>query len=90
MNNSFRYGKGCHKMRDCPYMKSQYKGSVQAQSSGCSDAPKKNYFYALRSRGEKETSLDVVSGMLKVFYLDVYTLLYPGSTLSFVTCMSLF
>ena len=40
-------------MRDYPNLKSQYKGSGQAQASGSSDAPKKNRFYALRSKGEK-------------------------------------
>ena len=72
-------------MRDCPNFKSQDKGSVQAQASGSSDAPKKNRFYALRSRGEQETSPDVVTGMLKVFSLDVYALHDTGATLSFVT-----
>ncbi|TMX04331.1 hypothetical protein EJD97_009754, partial [Solanum chilense] len=49
--NSRSYGKSAHKMRDCPNLKSQDKGSVQAQSSGCSDAPKKNRFSNLRSKG---------------------------------------
>ena len=47
--------------------------------------PKKNRFYAFFSRGEQETSLDVVTGILKVFSIDVYALLDPDSTLSFVT-----
>ena len=66
-------------------MEGQYKGSGQAQASGSSDAPKKNHFYALRSRDEKETSPDVVTGMLKIFTLVLYVLLDPGATLSFVT-----
>ena len=72
-------------MRDCPNLKSQDKGSGQAQASGSSDGPKKNHFYALHSRGEQETSLDIVTSMLKVFSLDVYALLDPGATLTFVT-----
>ena len=40
-------------MRDCPNLKSQDKGSGQVQASGSRDAPKKNRFYALHSRGEK-------------------------------------
>ena len=40
-------------MRDCTNLEGQYKGSGQAQASGSSDAPKKNRFYALRSKGEK-------------------------------------
>ena len=72
-------------MRDCPNLNSQDKSCHQAQASGSSDAPKKHHFYALDSTGEKQTSPDVVTGMQKVFYLDVYALLYPGATLSFVT-----
>ena len=64
-------------------MKGQDKES--GQSSGSNDALKKNHFYALRSRGEQETSPDVVIGMLKVFYVDVYALIEPNTTLSFVT-----
>ena len=66
-------------------MKSQDKDSSQAQASVYSDFPKKNRFYALHSRGEQETSPDVVTGMLKIFTLDVYVLLDPSATLSFVT-----
>ena len=49
------------------------------------DIPKKNRFYAIRSRGEQETSLDVLTGMLQVFSVDVYALLDQGCRLSFVT-----
>ena len=65
-------------------MKVQEKGG-QAQVSGSNEAPKNNRFYALRSRGEQETSPGVVTGLLKVFYIDAYALLDPGDTLSFVT-----
>ena len=64
MNNCFSCGKSCHKLRDYPNLKSQDKGSGQAQASGSSDAPKKNRFYALRSRGEQETSPDMVTESL--------------------------
>ncbi|XP_069155800.1 uncharacterized protein [Solanum lycopersicum] len=82
--NYLSYGKSGHKMRDCPNLKGQERGG-QAQASGSSDAPKKNRFYALPSRGEHETSTDVVTGMLKVFSVDAYALLDPITTLSFVT-----
>ena len=49
------------------------------------DAPKKNRFYSLRFRGEQESSPDLVTGMFKVLFIDVYALLDQGSTLSFVT-----
>ena len=74
-------------MRDCPNQKSKDKGIGQAQASSFSDAPKKNRLYALRSRGEQETSPDVVTGMMKVFSIDVYSCLAPGATLSFVTLL---
>ena len=74
-------------MRDCPNLKSQDKGSGQAQANGSSDAQNKNHLYSLRSRDEKETSPDVVTRMLKVFSIDVYVLLDPGATLSFVTLL---
>ena len=67
MDNFFSCGKSGHKIRYCLNMKSKDNGSNQAQASGSSDAPNKNRFYALRSRGERETSPDVVTDMLKVF-----------------------
>ena len=67
-DNCFSCDKSGHKMRDCPNLKSQDKGSVQALESGSSDAPKKNCFYGLRSRGE-ETAPDVVTDMLKSLLL---------------------
>ncbi len=75
-------GNNGHKVR---YF-SNFKGQEKiGKRSGCSDALKKNRFYALHSRSEQETSIDLVTVMLKIFTLDVYALLYPGATLSFVT-----
>ena len=45
-------------------MRIQDKGSAQAQASGSDEEPKMNHFNVLRSRGEQETSLDVVTNML--------------------------
>ena len=61
-DNCFGCGKSGHKVRYCPNVKGQDNGGSQAQESGSNDAPKKNRFYALRCRGEQETSLDVVTG----------------------------
>ena len=66
-----------HKVRDIPNLRGQDKGSGQSQSCGSNEAPKKNHFYALRSRGEQETSPDLVTGMFQVFSIDVYALLDP-------------
>ncbi|KAH0709413.1 hypothetical protein KY284_010840 [Solanum tuberosum] len=43
-----------------------------------------NRIYAITSFQEQENSLDVVTGMIKVFTFDVYALLDPGASLSFV------
>nr|XP_019069485.1 uncharacterized protein LOC109120286 [Solanum lycopersicum] len=53
-----------HKVRYCPNVRIQDKGSAQAQASGSDEEPKMNHFNVLRSRGEQETSLDVVTNML--------------------------
>ena len=67
--------------RDCPMIKAQGRENFQAQASDPnSDAPKKNLFYVLRCRGEQEESSYVVSGMLQVFSINVYTLLDLGAT----------
>ena len=84
--NCFCCGKEGHKVRDCPNVRSQEKGSCQDQESGPSfDAPKRDHFYALRSRHKQEEYPDVVTGMLQIFSIDIYNLHDPGATLSFVT-----
>ena len=77
--NCFSCGKSGHKMRDCRNLKSQDKGTVQAQASGSKEAPKKNCFYDLRSRGEQETSPNVVTGMFKL--ISLMYILYLTQTL---------
>jgi len=82
----FNCGKSGHIKRDCPMLKAQGKKGKQVPPSGSnSDAPKKNLFYALKSRNHQEGPPDVVIGMLQVFSIDVYALLDPDATLSFVT-----
>lgn len=44
-----------------------------------------NRTYALVGRQDLESSQDVVTGILSVFSYDVYALIDPGSTLSYVT-----
>ena len=48
-------------------------------------APKMNHFYALKVKCEQENSFDVVMVMLQVFSINVYALIDPSATLSFVT-----
>ena len=68
MKNCFGCGKSSHLVRDYPMAKTQGRESNQAQTSGLnSDAPKKNHYYTLKSRGHLEDSPNVVTGMLCVF-----------------------
>ena len=41
--------------------------------------------YALAERQDLESSPDVVKGTLSVFFHDVYALIHPGSTLSYIS-----
>ncbi|XP_049382861.1 uncharacterized protein LOC125847242 [Solanum stenotomum] len=55
-------GKSGHVRRDCPMLKVQGRENKQAQASGSnSDAPKKNHFYSLQSRGDQQSSPNVVT-----------------------------
>ncbi|KAH0661387.1 hypothetical protein KY284_026318 [Solanum tuberosum] len=78
-------GKSGHKIRDFPVITDKGReGKLATPSGSGSHAPKQNHFYALQTRGEQESSPNVVTSMLKVFQLDVYALLDPSATLSFV------
>ena len=87
-------------MRDCPSRLGQGGGNGSAQStnsaapansptqrgnsSGTGGGQHQNRLYALQARQDQKCSPDVVSGTLRVFDLDVYALLDPGATLSFI------
>ncbi|XP_069145531.1 uncharacterized protein [Solanum lycopersicum] len=85
LDNCFGYGKSGNNVRDFTNVRVQDKGSGQVQESVSDEALKKNRFYTPPFRGEQEISPDMVTGMLRVFSIDVYALLDPGATLSFVT-----
>ena len=56
-------------VRDCTNVRIEGKGNSQDQQSGpSSEAPNRNHFYALKARGEQESSPDVVRICYK-FYL---------------------
>ena len=93
----FKCGQNGHFMRECPKNR-QGNGSNKAQSSSVvppdRTAPRgatssvgggANRLYAITNRQEQENSPNVVTGMIKVFTFDVYALLDPGASLSFVT-----
>ncbi|KAH0678966.1 hypothetical protein KY284_020051 [Solanum tuberosum] len=95
----FKCGQEGHFMKECPKNRkgSGNKGN-RAQSSSVAPPDKvaprgaifgtgggANRLYVITSRQEQENSLDIVTGMIKVFTFDVYALLDPGASLSFVT-----
>ena len=63
----------------------QVKADAQPRPNIVVEHPKRNRFYALKRREEQEMSTDVDNGNFLVFSFPVYALLYPGSTLPFVT-----
>ena len=76
-------------VRYCPQNRGQEGGNPQPrpnpQCATAAEPPKRNRFYALKGREEQQKSVDVVTGMLEVFSTSAYTLLDPGSTLSYLT-----
>ncbi|KAH0642176.1 hypothetical protein KY285_034832 [Solanum tuberosum] len=95
----FKCGQEGHFMKECP-KNWQGNGNQEniAQSSSVASpdraAPRgatfgtgggANHLSAITNRQEQENSPDVVTGMIKVFTLNVYALLDPGASLPFVT-----
>ena len=84
--NCYSCGKSGHIKIDFPMMRTQGRENSQAQAGAPNPyTPKKNHFYSLQSRSDQEISSGVVTDMLKIFFFDLYALLDPGATLSFVT-----
>ncbi|MCF6774915.1 hypothetical protein L3H44_11020, partial [Corynebacterium sp. MC-12] len=82
-----------HKKIDCPRNRTKGK-EVRPQGANMvhlgrgdyqSGAPRHNWFYPLHGRQGVDKVPDVVASMLKVFDFDVYALIDPSATLSFVT-----
>ena len=74
--------------RECSIMKSKGRENAQAQASAQKPGtPKKNLFCSLQSRSDQEISQDVVNGILKLFFFDLYALLDQEATLSVVTLL---
>ncbi|TMW99382.1 hypothetical protein EJD97_002658 [Solanum chilense] len=65
-------GKSGHKVWYCANVKGQDKVNGEAQASGSNvDAPKRNHFYALCSRGEQDSSLDMVTARMFDIFPDI-------------------
>ncbi|XP_070047123.1 uncharacterized protein [Nicotiana tomentosiformis] len=60
-------------------------GSGRGRGGTSSSSSPQNCIYALASRQDQESSPDVVTSILSVSSHDVYALIDPGSTLSYVT-----
>ena len=75
-------------IKDYTHNRGQAGGNAQPrpnpQGATAAGPLKRNLFYALKGREEQEKSTYVVTGMLQVFSTSVYSLVDPGSTLSFV------
>ena len=88
-NACFNCGKSGHLVKDFPLNRGQAGGNAQRrpnpQISTTINPLKKNKFYFLKVREEKEKAANMVTGMLHVFSTSVYALLDLGSTISFVT-----
>ncbi|XP_075099111.1 uncharacterized protein LOC142175991 [Nicotiana tabacum] len=66
-----------------PHNSQAQQGRSAAKFSNEGDG--RNCLYALADRQDTEARGDVVTGMLTLFSFDVYALIDPGSTLSYVT-----
>ncbi|KAH0689070.1 hypothetical protein KY289_016428 [Solanum tuberosum] len=96
----FGCGQSGHRWKDCPSRQGQGGKNGRAQSttsaapeglqtqqgnsSGSGGREHQNRLYAIQARQDQEDSPDVVTDTLRVFDLDVYELLNPEATLSFV------
>ena len=63
----------------------QDKAYAQPRPNDVAELPKRNRFYVLKGREERQKSADVDNGNLLVISFPVYALLDPGTTSSMVT-----
>ena len=75
-------------INECPQKRGQAGGNAQPrpnpQNATAIEPPKRNRFYVLKGREEKENYAYMVTGMMQVFLTSFYALLDPGSTLCFL------
>uniref|UniRef100_M1DLS0 Zinc knuckle family protein n=1 Tax=Solanum tuberosum TaxID=4113 RepID=M1DLS0_SOLTU len=100
----FSCGQSGHRLKDCPSRQGQGGNNGRAQfvtsaaptgrptqqgnQSGTGGGQRQNKLYALQACQDQEDSPDVVTGMLRVFDVDVYALLDLGDNY-FIFCNSL-
>ena len=62
-NACYSCGKPSNMVKDCPNRRSQEQGKGRAQPNGQSEeAPRRQRFFALKSRGAREVTFGEVSG----------------------------
>ena len=62
-NTCYSCSKPDHMMKDCPYMRGREKGKEKVQLNGPSiEAPRRQRFFALKSKGVGEDTSSDVSG----------------------------
>ena len=61
------------------------KGNQEQSSGVIFDFHKNNRYYGFKSRGNKEGTSDIVTGMLQVFSINIYAFLDSSANLSYVT-----
>ncbi|KAH0672805.1 hypothetical protein KY290_025037 [Solanum tuberosum] len=84
----FECGEVGYKRFECPKIRNKVRSANTTplgRGASQSGALRDNRFYALHGRQGVNETPHVVTGMLQIFDLDVYTLIDPGATLSFVT-----
>ncbi|XP_070056499.1 uncharacterized protein [Nicotiana tomentosiformis] len=59
----------------------------RGRGGASSSSGHQNRIYALVGRQDQKSSPDIVTGILSIFSYDVYALIDPGSTLSYVTLL---
>ncbi|XP_047260173.1 uncharacterized protein LOC124893094 [Capsicum annuum] len=88
-------GQPGHIQRECPVAKGNVGGAKSEANSSAPPPPQKgatsaagkgcNRLYALKNRQEVEASPNIFTGMLQIFFGDIYVLLDLRSTLSYMT-----
>lgn len=94
-NKFFKYRQIGYMQRDCPsrvtsgankiHVNTLSSPTLKGATSASGSNTGRNCLYALITRQDSKSSLNIVTGMLKLFSGDIYYLLDSRSTLSYVT-----
>ena len=85
MYGCYGCGKSGHQMKDFLMpMTNEVEGYQATHSGSYTNSLKAKLFYALQISGEQENSAEVITGMLKVFRIDLYAFVRPSDNFYFV------